>query len=208
MIQGSPFDWLAARSTRDDEGCLVWSGTLHPNGYARTTIPGVSRREYVHRLSYELVVGPLVKGLEIDHICHDIRTCVPPCKHRACLEPTHLKQVTHQENTSRSFRLVDGRLTCIRRGHDLSGEDSVLLRGPAKIHTCAECWYLSQQRFKDRRAAGESIPSWQTSRSCEVCFAEFLPKKPKTRTCSRSHANQLMWEVRRNRMSTESEKPL
>lgn len=207
MTQGSSFVWLADRSTRDNEGCLVWGGTLQPNGYGRATIPGVSRREYVHRLAYEMCVGALVKGLEIDHVCHDVRTCTPPCKHRACVEPTHLRQVTHQENTSRSFRLVEGRLTCSRRGHDLSTADAVLLRGTSQSPTCAACWNLSRERFASRTASGESTPYWKTPRPCAVCSKDFVPKKRTTRTCSRAHANQLMWAARRAKTTTESEKP-
>ena len=47
---------------------------------------------YAHRVSYALLVGPLVEGLEIDHLC----------RVRACVNPAHLDQVTHLVNMCRA----------------------------------------------------------------------------------------------------------
>ena len=46
----------------------------------------------VHRIAYELWVGPIADGMEIDHLC---RT-------RNCVNPVHLEQVTSDENKRRA----------------------------------------------------------------------------------------------------------
>jgi hypothetical protein len=45
----------------------------------------------VHRISYQYLVGPIAKGLHLDHLC----------RVRACLRPTHLDPVLPRENIRR-----------------------------------------------------------------------------------------------------------
>lgn len=47
-----------------------------------------------HRVAYELWVGPIPEGMELDH----------RCKVRACINPAHLEPVTHAENMRRLGR--------------------------------------------------------------------------------------------------------
>lgn len=71
--------------------CHLWGGSLQKNGYGYTTWPkdgGGWKHVRVHRLFYEAFVGPIPDGLEIDHTC----------KVRNCVNPDHLRAVTHQEN--------------------------------------------------------------------------------------------------------------
>jgi hypothetical protein len=77
-------------------GCWRWNGTQNGIGYGQTRVAG--RKVYVHRLSYELFVGPIPPGLEIDHLC----------RNRACVNPTHLEPVTHAENVRRMVRPTTG----------------------------------------------------------------------------------------------------
>ena len=53
-------------------------------------------RVYAHRLSYEMHVGPIAPGLEIDH----------KCRVRCCVNPDHLEAVTRKENARRSLPFV------------------------------------------------------------------------------------------------------
>lgn len=75
---------------RPDLGpCWLWTGYIMPNGYGSQTVLG--RSVYAHRYAYELAVGPIPKGLEIDHLC----------RVRRCVNPAHLEPVTRQVNTLR-----------------------------------------------------------------------------------------------------------
>lgn len=71
-------------------GCWMWQGQQHTNAYGRTSIGG--KKVYPHRLMYELMVGPIPKGLTIDH------TCDTPL----CVRPEHLEPVTRAENIRRA----------------------------------------------------------------------------------------------------------
>lgn len=74
--------------------CWLFTYPVKPNGYAqvwegsRTT---GRRRVYVHRRAYEILVGPIPDGMEIDHTCN----------RRNCYNPAHLEPVLHAENMRR-----------------------------------------------------------------------------------------------------------
>jgi hypothetical protein len=57
-----------------------------------------------HRVFYELLVGPIPDGYQLDHTCHNRDDgCVggPTCTHRACVNPAHLEPVTGKVNSLR-----------------------------------------------------------------------------------------------------------
>lgn len=81
--------WLPNRRT----GCWTWIGTRHGGGYGVIKRAGVQVR--AHRIAYELYVGPIPAGLQIDHV--KARGCVS----RLCVNPAHLEAVTQQENLRR-----------------------------------------------------------------------------------------------------------
>lgn len=70
-------------------GCWVWTGRLNRNGYGRVWWQG--REPVVHRVVWELLIGPIPKGLVLDHLC----------RNRACCNPGHLEPVTQRENVVR-----------------------------------------------------------------------------------------------------------
>ena len=76
------------------QDCWRWTGAKDRYGYARVTIyiPGKgSRKIMAHIAVYELVVGPVPEGMELDHLC--------TVEH--CINPDHLQPVTHKENCIR-----------------------------------------------------------------------------------------------------------
>jgi hypothetical protein len=69
--------------------CWEWTAYRNKGGY------GIffwnSRDSVAHRFAYELLVGPIPEGLQIDHACHT----------RHCVNPQHLSAVTPKVNMER-----------------------------------------------------------------------------------------------------------
>lgn len=63
--------------------CWVWTGSLTGNGYARG-----KEGTQPHREAYELWIGPIPFGAQLDH----------RCRNHACCNPDHLKPVTRAGN--------------------------------------------------------------------------------------------------------------
>lgn len=90
---------LAAGLYRDGE-CERWRGDHNDRGYGRVRLPD-GRREYVHRLRWELAYGPIPLAADgmrmtIDHR----RTCAKDCSRL-----DHLEMVTRQVNSERRWRV-------------------------------------------------------------------------------------------------------
>lgn len=74
------------------DGCWEWTGARQPDGrYDYGMFWDGTRAVRAHRFAYELLVGPIPVGLELDHLCRN-----PPC-----VNPAHLEPVTHAENIRR-----------------------------------------------------------------------------------------------------------
>jgi hypothetical protein len=123
--------------------CWVWIPTKIDDGY------GVFRinNKYIgaHRASYELMIGPIPEGLELDHLC----------RVRRCVNPSHLEPVTHKENTLRGEgpSAVHARKTHCIHGHELAGENLYL--SPKGTRYCRTCKEMSRDKWRNkRRAAG------------------------------------------------------
>jgi hypothetical protein len=74
-----------------DDGCWEWVGAHDHSGYAQVSAKGGRTTVKVHRLMYELLVGPIPEGMQIDHLC----------RNRGCVRPDHLEPVSHAENVRR-----------------------------------------------------------------------------------------------------------
>lgn len=94
-----------------------------------------------HRITYEALVEPLAKGLELDHLC----------RQRACCYPNHLEAVTHAENVLRgkSFSAVNALKThCLRNHEYLPGSYYELPKGGRQ---CKACHKIQQANHKQRQ---------------------------------------------------------
>lgn len=117
-----------------DTGCWEWTGVKTSRGYASVMVNYVQHT--AHRVSYEMLVGPIPTGLVLDHLC----------RVRHCINPAHLEPVTVRENTLRSP--IRGTETECCRGHDLTGANLYISRKGKRA--CREC---QRQRQRGLRAA-------------------------------------------------------
>lgn len=88
---------LAARfwaKVEKTESCWLWMARVNNHGYGEIN-PGQRSGppRLAHRLSYELIVGPIPEGFVLDHLCRTPR----------CVNPAHLEPVTHAENVRRGL---------------------------------------------------------------------------------------------------------
>src|SRR5690625_2021807 len=78
------FFWRRVEKTAE---CWLWTGGKDSNGYGRMNFQTL-RGEYAHRYSYGLHKGTIGNGMSIDHLCHT----------PSCVNPSHLREATHQQN--------------------------------------------------------------------------------------------------------------
>lgn len=137
--------WRKVDKSSGPNGCWLWTDSASGTGYGYLGIGGRSgRRCQAHRLVYELVVGPIPEGLQIDHIC----------RVRRCVRPDHLRVVTQRENllAGEGVSAKNAVKTECKRGHPL--ESYV----PGKSRQCRVCQnLLDRQRRKLRRLAGKAV---------------------------------------------------
>ena len=65
---------------RPEGECWLWDGFLDEKGYARLSCRRLANRAY--RVAYELFIGVVPDGLELDHLC----------RNPACVNPMHLSR--------------------------------------------------------------------------------------------------------------------
>lgn len=104
-------DW----DLNDTDRCWPWMASKNKRwGYGQfrfVDLYGVQCLARAHRLAYELLIGPIDQGLQLDHICHDPTRCIcgPACPHRACCNPYHLRPVDYHGNHAAARACRDGR---------------------------------------------------------------------------------------------------
>lgn len=125
-----PSRFEAKVDRRGPDECHPWLGSIGSHGYGQIAVDGVP--QLAHRVAYELYIGPIPEGDQVDHVRE--RGCT--LKH--CVNERHLEAVTQQENIRRQIAAgqLDWRtgqraaaakraaLTHCKRGHPFNDENT------------------------------------------------------------------------------------
>lgn len=68
-------------------GCWPWTGAA-TEGYGHFTDTAEGKTHAAHRLAYQLLVGPIPEGMQLDH----------QCRNTLCANPAHLRPVSNKQN--------------------------------------------------------------------------------------------------------------
>lgn len=123
-----------------DNGCWRWTAGTFWDGYGQFSVD--SRKYRTHRYAYELYVGPIGMGLDLDHVCHNEDTSCPggdTCLHRRCVNPAHLEPVSHRENMlrGRGLSALNAIKTHCPQGHPYDEANTYMpSRGGRTCRTC------------------------------------------------------------------------
>ena len=93
-------------------GCWEWTASKTHDGYPRYTVTP-KREVKAHRLAYEVFVGPIPHGYQIDH----------QCRNPSCVNPAHLKAVTQSENLQNRSGAMKNSKTGMRGVHYIASRN-------------------------------------------------------------------------------------
>jgi hypothetical protein len=140
------------------DGCWLWTAALSTGGYGRAYFDG--RVQQAHRISYELLVGPIPEGLHIDHLCRE----------RHCVNPSHMEPVTPGENVLRGVgpAALHAQMDNCTHGHPLSGENVRI-----DANGWRSCMACDRRRALDAYHRNRPDPSVPKVATCRMCGTEF-----------------------------------
>lgn len=120
--------------------CWLWMGSLNRNGYGRTTRTNSRTSVVAHRYVYELVIGPIPDGLQLDHLC----------RVRNCVNPEHVEPVTQRTNLLRGETITarSAAVTHCPSGHPYSGRNLRVSREGYRY--CRECRRIQESLRRER----------------------------------------------------------
>lgn len=139
----TPLERFMRHVTVGAEGeCWIWTGTRAGTGQRHglwREKPGMASVG-AHVWIYTAVVGPVPPGMVLDHF---------ECDRPVCVNPAHLRPVTHRENTLRgdSFAAWNAAKTHCVHGHEFTPENTYMHRGKRHCRACrARSWRVAGGR--------------------------------------------------------------
>lgn len=114
----------------------MWTAGVSHDGYGRFRLG--KKNIYAHVLSYQIAVGKIPEGMEIDHKCRVTR----------CVNPDHLEPVTHKKNMLRGKNPVatHARKTHCVNGHPFDAANTYFQSG--RRRQCRACNAEAVRRYK------------------------------------------------------------
>lgn len=133
---------LMAKVAVAPNGCWEWTAHIEDNGYGRFGYRGTMR--WAHRVSYQIFVGCIPDGLDLDHLC----------RNRKCVNPDHLEPVTRKVNAERGVAGQVNRDRMISKthcpqGHPYSG-DNLYVVPSTGYRQCNACRLANKRAYRAR----------------------------------------------------------
>ena len=120
-----------------ENGCWIWMAGKYHSGYGIFYVKdGKWKNVRAHRFAYELLVSPIPKDKELDHLC----------RNHACVNPKHLEVVSHKENCIRGdggkkVAEMNKAKTHCTRGHPYNKANTYInAKGARMCRICRNNW--------------------------------------------------------------------
>lgn len=121
-------------------GCWIWVGSTVATGYG--SVWDGNRQTIAHRWMFCLLVGPIPKGLHIDHLC----------RVRCCVNPLHMEAVPPGVNVQRGNGAAArfARVTLCPRGHELTPAPAHWKRRKRLCLVCRKTHHREREKLRTR----------------------------------------------------------
>jgi hypothetical protein len=122
------------------EYCWLW---LASKGSRYGKIKYKHKTYLAHRVAYQLLIGSIPIGLELDHAI---------CLNKKCVNPQHLEPVTRFVNNQRKNEVFNHNREkefCIN-GHPFSIENTAFLKTRPNSRVCKTCRRESYKRWSNK----------------------------------------------------------
>lgn len=140
--------WDYADVSGGPDACWPWQRSIDRYGYGQ--LRDGDRIRGAHCVAYEEARGPIPEGLKLDHVCHNTDlSCLGGvnCRHRRCVNPSHLEPVEGRVNTlrGRTIAATHAAKSACAKGHPLALVAGGRWGRNGARRICATC-----RRFRNR----------------------------------------------------------
>lgn len=128
-----------------DNACWGWADVLSTAGYAYLGVGGRKGRKLLaRRILYQLTIGPIPEGMDLDHLC----------RNRWCVRPDHQEPVPRRINLLRGQTVTarNARATHCPQGHRYDIFNTVLYYNRRYCRTCSNIRRRQNHRKAKERA--------------------------------------------------------